>query len=428
MDDETALLAAACDRPDDDTPRLVLADWLDDHGDAARAAFVRAQVELARTPEWEPFAVECRHRRPEWSDAGAPFRDTLPPFPDGWTSVGWLDPPFRRGLGWRVAVGALLAWEEVARELFQKAPVGALHLRAAATLDDWRRFAAGSWLERVREVHLEAGGSPVEPVRALAAGGKLTNLEALHFHRADLPGIDLLLADVLAEPLGANLRELSFRLSSPASLDDLIDVLAANAGRFDRLALRAMNLTGELVRRWADAGGLRNLLALDLEHNYVLGADRYRALAGALAGSEWAGHTLRLAYAGVGEPGAKALAACPGVASVRLLDLSRNTLGPTAARALAASPHLAGLRALRLRNCQLGDQAVRRLVRATFWNNLTELDLRDNPVTDPGAKHFLAAPTPPDLTALVLSGRHLSRPTRAALARHFGPRVVIEEE
>ncbi len=427
MDDETALLAAACARPDDDTPRLVLADWLDDHGDAARAAFVRAQVELARTPEWEPFAVECRYRRTEWSDAGASFRDTLPPFE--WTAVGWLDPPFRRGLGWRVAVGGLRAWEEEAPELFHKAPVGALHLRdPATTLDDWRRFAAGPWLERVREVHLEAG-SPVEPVRALEAGGKLTNLEALHFHRADLAGIDLLLADyVLAGPFGANLRELSFRLSTPASLDDLIDVLAAHAGRFDRLALRAMNLTGELVRRWAEAGGLRNLLALDFEHNYVLGGDRYRALADALAGSEWAGHTLRLAHAGVGEPAAKALAACPGVASVRLLDLSRNALGATGARALAASPHLVGLRALRLRNSQLGDQAVRRLVRATFWNNLTELDLRDNPVTDPGAKHFLAAPTPPDLTALLLSGRHLSRPTRAALVQHYGERVVIEEE
>ena len=59
--------------------------------------------------------------------------------------------------------------------------------------------------------------------------------------------------------------------------------------------------------------------------------------------------------------------------------------------------------------------------------NLTELDLRDNPVSDPGAQKLLAAPTPPDLTALVLSGRHLGGPTRAALGRHFGPRVVIDD-
>ena len=73
MDDQAALTAAVCDRPDDDTPRLVFADWLDDHGHPDHAAFVRAQVELARTPAWEPFAVLCRRRRPEWSEAGAPF-------------------------------------------------------------------------------------------------------------------------------------------------------------------------------------------------------------------------------------------------------------------------------------------------------------------------------------------------------------------
>ncbi len=425
MDDQDALLAAVCDRPDDDTPRLVFADWLDDHGFADRAAFVRAQVELARTPEWEPFAIECRHRRREWSDEGEPFRDALPAFPAGW-SVKWAELPFRRGFGWRVAVGSVLAWDELAPELFQRAPVGALHLRAAATLDDWHRFAAGPWLGRVSEVHLESG-SPVEPLRALAAGGRMTGLTGLHFHAATSPGIDLLVDDVLAGPLAATLRELSFRLSSPLSLDDLMDVLAARAGRIDRLALRSMDLTADPVRRWVAADGLRNLAALDLSGNNYLGIDGVRVLAGAMAAGAWTGHTLVLARAGLGEAGAKALAGCPGLAPVRLLDLSGNAFGPPAARALAASPHLAGVRVLRLRGCRLGDQAVRRLVRGTFWMNLTELDLRDNPVSDPGAQKLLAAPTPPDLTALLLNARHLGGPTRAALTRHYGPRAIFDE-
>ena len=424
MDDHAALIAAACDRPDDDTPRLVLADYLDDHGDPDRAAFVRAQVELARTPEWEPFAVECRHRRPEWSDAGKPFRAALPTFPAGW-SVEWAEPPFRRGFGWRVRVGSLLAWQEVADELFRAAPVGALHLRPSATLDDWHRFAAGPWLARIREVHLEAG-SPVEPVRALAAAGTLAGLDSLHFRRADLPGIDFLVADVLAGPLGANLRGLSFRLSIPSSLDDLLDVLAAHAGRFEKLALRSMNLTGAQVGRWA-AAGLHGLHGLDLSDNYVFSQDGARALADALAGG-WTGHTLRLSRCGITDPGARALAASPGLASVRLLDLSRNTFSPSGVRVLAASPHLAGLRALDLRDCRFGDQAVRRLVRGTFWPNLTELDLRGNPITDRGAGYLMAAPAAPDLTALLLSARHLRGPARAALRNQYGPRVVIEND
>jgi uncharacterized protein (TIGR02996 family) len=43
----TGLLAAILDAPEEDTPRLIYADWLDEHGDPARAEFVRVQCALA---------------------------------------------------------------------------------------------------------------------------------------------------------------------------------------------------------------------------------------------------------------------------------------------------------------------------------------------------------------------------------------------
>src|SRR4051794_31605614 len=43
-----ALLGACRDQPDDDGPRLVLADWLEDHGEPERAELVRVQCRLAR--------------------------------------------------------------------------------------------------------------------------------------------------------------------------------------------------------------------------------------------------------------------------------------------------------------------------------------------------------------------------------------------
>jgi uncharacterized protein (TIGR02996 family) len=43
-----ALLAAIRAAPDDDAPRLIYADWLDEHGQPERAEFIRVQVELAR--------------------------------------------------------------------------------------------------------------------------------------------------------------------------------------------------------------------------------------------------------------------------------------------------------------------------------------------------------------------------------------------
>lgn len=48
MDENAAFMAAIRDNPDDDTPRLVFADWCDDRGEPDRAEFIRGQVEIAR--------------------------------------------------------------------------------------------------------------------------------------------------------------------------------------------------------------------------------------------------------------------------------------------------------------------------------------------------------------------------------------------
>jgi uncharacterized protein (TIGR02996 family) len=44
-----AFLRAIFEAPDDDAPRLVYADWLEENGDPFRAEFIRVQCELART-------------------------------------------------------------------------------------------------------------------------------------------------------------------------------------------------------------------------------------------------------------------------------------------------------------------------------------------------------------------------------------------
>jgi uncharacterized protein (TIGR02996 family) len=51
MSDRDALLQAICETPDDDAPRLVYADWLEEHGDPRQAELIRVQIELARGPE-----------------------------------------------------------------------------------------------------------------------------------------------------------------------------------------------------------------------------------------------------------------------------------------------------------------------------------------------------------------------------------------
>ncbi len=51
MSDRAALASAILDNFADDTPRLVFADWLDEHGESPRAEFIRAQIEAARLPK-----------------------------------------------------------------------------------------------------------------------------------------------------------------------------------------------------------------------------------------------------------------------------------------------------------------------------------------------------------------------------------------
>ena len=49
MPTEADFLAAVIADPDDDAPRLIYADWLDENGQDERAEFIKAQVAIART-------------------------------------------------------------------------------------------------------------------------------------------------------------------------------------------------------------------------------------------------------------------------------------------------------------------------------------------------------------------------------------------
>lgn len=68
MTDHDAFLAAITGRPDDDLPRLVYADYLDERGESARAEFIRLQCAAARgEPASADRMAELRNRhQDEW--------------------------------------------------------------------------------------------------------------------------------------------------------------------------------------------------------------------------------------------------------------------------------------------------------------------------------------------------------------------------
>ena len=71
MNDRDAFLAAIIEAPDDDTPRLVFADWLDDHGEADRAEFVRVQCRLEGCSKEDP-AFDCTCPCPQTTNSPCP--------------------------------------------------------------------------------------------------------------------------------------------------------------------------------------------------------------------------------------------------------------------------------------------------------------------------------------------------------------------
>src|SRR5436305_500722 len=89
----SALLREAAESPDDDGPRLVLADWLDDHGQYDRAEFIRSQLERARLARFDPREAELERRERELF--GRHASEWLGEF-QKWC----LDCQFRRGLLW----------------------------------------------------------------------------------------------------------------------------------------------------------------------------------------------------------------------------------------------------------------------------------------------------------------------------------------
>ena len=188
-----ALLQTCKESPDDDTPRLVLADWLEDHGDTARAEFIRVQCELGKLPgaDAQRPSLERREQRllkqheNDWLGplrglAGTRTRTMLDP-------TTWL---FRRGLLW-VRLQARKAF--LGRGMLAAVRCGAwdwvetLHLmgvtdRIAA------RLAQSALLQQLSFLDLRANGIGDAGIAALASSPNLRNLLRLDLRDNEIRG------------------------------------------------------------------------------------------------------------------------------------------------------------------------------------------------------------------------------------------------
>src|SRR5262245_47579116 len=100
MTDHDALLRAICEYPRDDLPRLVYADWLDEHGEPERAAFIRTDIAADRLDPFDPVRLRWELiEKPRLAEVPW-LADPLPPMPP---KCGWPRGKFRRGFPWAVS-------------------------------------------------------------------------------------------------------------------------------------------------------------------------------------------------------------------------------------------------------------------------------------------------------------------------------------
>jgi len=123
MTEREALLAAVCANPDDDTPRLVFADLLQENGEEARAEFIRLQVRHAELARLAAPGVDAvgRRARELWLQHGKGWREELPQI-DG---IAWHD-AFCRGFVEQAVIANDALVVRHADTIFNQAPL--LHL------------------------------------------------------------------------------------------------------------------------------------------------------------------------------------------------------------------------------------------------------------------------------------------------------------
>jgi uncharacterized protein (TIGR02996 family) len=413
-----ALYAAVCAAPDDDTPRLVLADWLDEHDDPHRAAYMRTEVQLHRLGENDPHASAC---------FGAFF------------AMGEYDwPSYHDPAAVSPAVARISELHKESRKHAKKAEArwkAVLGKRAAGRVISYQRgFPYCIAISNARQYAQAVAKLPPENLPGYN----------LFLHDASRPGFDDLLAcknfagatgftvfgvcsgdpvrKLGAQPAVRNFRRLSinFAESDP-------DILTAIATQPNWCALESLSVSEALSGRsarldvpeeFATATHLRTLTHLNLSINGLTDGGLGHLTKLRLP-------RLRSLDVGSNRLGAGAVGLVSGTfPELRHLDASSNAIGNGGTAPLvdyhAKLPLLASLNLAR--NGITDPKLLAALLAGPCFPALVGLSLRENTIADLDAKTLAAPGRGPTLRFLVL--RHCGMPAKAARALTTAPALA----
>ena len=335
---EDAFLQPIIANPNDDTPRLIFADWLEEQGNP-RGTFIRLQCERAKLTQYHP----------QWKDLLAQESALLKQFEAEWSKpvLRHVDEVhFRRGFVEHVRVSASRLLKTADR-LFRVAPVCSVRLEHADRLPE---IAACAWLARVAELDLSRNPLGSKSLQALLRSEHCRSLRML---RLDQCGLYSATAQALAE--------------------------VPNLNSLESLSMAGNDLGEDGVRALAHAARLSRLRELSL-HGNQLSAAGARAFC---SEPVFRLSKLLLGNNRIGSEGVAAIARGAQFADLAWLDLQANEVGNLGLEALVGSPYLWRLEHLNLANNHIGARGVQILTESPLLANLTYLNLKENEIDKP---------------------------------------------
>ncbi len=467
MSDRAALYAAVCANPDEDTPRLVLADWLEEHGEAKRAAFIRAKIDL--------------HNREEVADTDARYLYPILEYESGdLRALDWskIDPelaalfaankavdrhaikltpktegiPKLKGIqvegnvrGFLQSVIAIDGADFLkhADAIFRHAPITSVTFNDLDP-DDARDIVKRGLLARIRNLtiwgmdepealtilgnHPDAASvrslsidgtneaSDADVIAALIGGKHWTGLRKLNLNEMGEEGLVFGAQEtrLFRKPAFAGLRAL---VAYDCHLSDLTAKALAAGGlpELRYLDLGINEITADGAAAIAKSKSLTHLRYLDLGSNDIDDGVATAALINSAKLPKLA--VLRLSGLIAGAAPAPKVLAKPGRGpGLRALELNNMLLDAHSIAAMAASPALGGLWWLSLNNCALPAADVAPLFKSPQFNRLAYLDLRDNKLNAKAAQAIANWPGAASLQWLGLSDNPLTSDGLGALA------------
>jgi uncharacterized protein (TIGR02996 family) len=274
MPDEDAFLRAVIDNPEDDLPRLVYADWLDEHGDPERAEFVRVQCAMARPPmskadfeRWFSRSQELLSvHRERWLGPLAEFVE--------WS---W----FRRGFVYTITLNAaaLLARAEA---IWRTAPIQRVVLKNAWEVTD--RLATCVHLGRLTGLSLDNNRLAADEVDTLLTSPYLARLQTLDLG-GNLFGTETVVR-LSNTPALSGLRELDLSHNDVGARGVTALHQSPYLQGLARLKLNGAAIGARGVAALANGNGLPHLLDVELGFT-ELGSRGVRALLHGRCASRW---------------------------------------------------------------------------------------------------------------------------------------------